>query len=248
MQPASNPGTAVLLSGTGPFCTEFELPNANSGVSICSNGEMKLGAGMSGAAAQQPMGFLDPMWQTLVALWDLTLTAEAGTALFAFALVILSLEFLRESKGFLVPLARVAVVGSLLFTGAYFVYGDFLALPAKGAFARFTAELPAAASNTLLITSLGAAGAGLTFYAGTRSGAAAAMRKAKHGATFAMRRIAHAAHVNRPLLVSDLGRGLSLDLAGRLQLRAMTRNPKKPLSRAAKPAYGAKSSMGRLHG
>jgi hypothetical protein len=197
--------------------------------------------------AEQP-GFLDPMWNTLVALGDLTISAEAGTALFAFALVVLSLEFLRESKGFFVPLARLAVVGSLLFTAAYFVYGDFLALPAKGALARFTAGLPAATQNTLLMTGLGAGAAGLTFYAGTRSGAASAMRQTKRHAAAAVRRFASAAHVNRPLLVSDLGRGLSLDLAGRLQLRAMTRNPKKPLSRAAKPAYGGPASKARMHG
>lgn len=193
-----------------------------------------------------PEGVLEPMVNTVAALGDLIVTAGAGTALFAFVLTILSLEFLRESKGFFVPVARTAVVGALAFTAAFFFYGDFLLQPAKAAVARFSAELPSASQNVLLLTSLGVAGAGITFYAGSKSGAAKALRSAK--AAKAAARFVSRPDQSAPIRVSDLGRGLSLDVAGRLQLRAMTRNPKKPPARAVKPAPQSFASLQRARG
>jgi hypothetical protein len=187
-------------------------------------------------AAQGTVGVLEPIVGTLAALGDLTVAAGAGTGLFAFVLVILSLEFLRESKGFFVPVARAAVVGALIFSAGFLLYGDFMSQPAKAAFARFTAGLPAASQNTLLLTSLGVAGAGLTFYAGSKSGASAALRTARAQAGKSVIRFVSRPDPAAPLRVSDLGRGLSLDVAGRLHLRMMTRNPKKPPTRALKPA------------
>lgn len=199
-------------------------------------------------AEQASIGFVGPLVNTVGALGDLVMAAGAGTALFAFVLVVLSLEFLRESKGFFVLVARAAVVGSLVFTGAYFVYGDFLLQPAKAAVARFSAELPAASHNALLLTTLGVAGAGITFYAGSKSGAAAALRSARAGAAKGAARFVSKPDSSTPLRVSDLGRGLSLDVAGRLQLRALTRNPKRPPARAVKPALKTFASLQRARG
>lgn len=195
-----------------------------------------------------PGGVLEPMVNTVAALGELVLASGAGTALFAFILTILSLEFLRESKGFFVPIARAAVVGALAFSAAFFLYGDFLLQPAKAAVARFTAELPSASQNALLLTSLGVAGAGITFYAGSRSGAAKALRTARIGAAKAVTRFVSKPDPSTPLRVSDLGRGLSLDVAGRLQLRALTRNPKRPPARAVKPALKSFASLQRARG
>lgn len=193
-----------------------------------------------------PGGVLEPMVNTVAALGDLVVTAGAGTALFAFVLTILALEFLRESKGFFVPVARAAVVGALAFTAAFFLYGDFLLTPAKAAVARFSAEIPAASQNVLLLTSLGVAGAGITFYAGSKAGAAKALRSTKAGKNAV--RFVSKPDPSAPLRVSDLGRGLSLDVAGRLQLRALTRNPKKPPARAVKPAPQSYASLHRARG
>lgn len=199
-------------------------------------------------AEQATHGFIEPMVGTVGALGDLVMDAGAGTALFAFVLVILSLEFLRESKGFFVPIARAAVIGSLAFTGAYFIYGDFLLQPAKAAVARFSAELPSVSHNALLLTTLGVAGAGITFYAGSKSGAAAALRSARASAGKSVVRFVSKPDPSTPLRVSDLGRGLSLDVAGRLQLRALTRNPKRPPARAVKPALKTFASLQRARG
>jgi lysylphosphatidylglycerol synthetase-like protein (DUF2156 family) len=190
----------------------------------------------------------EPLVNTIAALGDLFVAAGAGTALFAFVLTILALEFLRESKGFLIPVARTAVVGSLVFTLACWFYGDFLLQPAKAAAARFSQELPGASQSTMLLTGLGVAGAALTFYAGANSGASNALRKAKAGAAKAAIRFVSKPDANAPLRVSDLGRGLSLDVAGRLQLRALTRNPKKPPARAVKPALRTYASLQRARG
>lgn len=179
---------------------------------------------------------LEPMINTVSALGDLVALSGAGTAIFAFVLVILSLEFLRESKGIFVPLARTAVVGSLVFAVGFLIYGDFLANPAKAAYLRLTAGLPGASNNALLVTSLGVAGAGLTFYAGSKSGMAAAMRSAKTATGRTAIRFVSKPDPSAPLRVSDLGRGLSLDIAGRLQLRTLARNPKKPPARPVKPS------------
>jgi hypothetical protein len=187
-------------------------------------------------AEQAVEGVLEAIVGTVSALGGLTAAAGAGTALFAFVLVILALEFLRESKGLLVPVARLAVVGALAFTGAFFLYGDFLSQPAKAALSRFTAGLPAASENSLLLTSLGVVGAGLTFYAGSKSGASAALRAAKAHAGKSGIRFVSRPESSPHFRVSDLGRGLSLDVAGRLHLRMLTRNPKKPPARALKPA------------
>lgn len=193
-------------------------------------------------------GVIEPMVNTISALGDLVMAANAGTALFAFVLVILSLEFLRESKGFFVPIARAAVVGSLAFSGAYLIYGDFLLQPAKAAVARFSAEIPSASQNALLLTTLGVAGVGITFYAGSKAGAAKALRAARTDAGRAATRFVSKPDSSTPIRVSDLGRSLSLDVAGRLQLRALTRNPKRPPARAVKPAIKTFASLQRARG
>lgn len=199
-------------------------------------------------SAAAPEGALSPLIGTIVALGETIQLAEAGTGLFAFALVILSLEYLRESKGNLALVARALVVGALAFSAATLHYGDFMAQPAKAAFARFHAETAPTTRNVMLLTGLGAMGAGLTFYAGMKSGSAAAIRAARSVAAKDARRFVSMRKDSTPLRVSDLGRGLSLDLAGRLQLRVMTRNPKKPPIRIAKPAPKALAALHRERG
>lgn len=198
-------------------------------------------------SAAAPEGALGPLIGTITALGDIVQVAGAGTGLFAFALVILTLEFLRESKGFMTPLARLLVIGALTFSAAAQRYGDFLAEPAKAALAMMRAEAAPVGGNALLWTGLGAVGAGLTFYAGMQSGAAASAR-ANQGAARPGHRFVSVRSDSQALRVSDLGRGLSLDIAGRLQLRALTRNPKKPPARAVKPALKTFASLHQARG
>lgn len=133
---------------------------------------------MDGAATAAG-GAFGPLWNTLTALGNLLVAAEAGTALFAFVLVILSLEFLREAKGFFVLVGRAAVMGSLIFSGACALYGDFLLKPATAAFAQLPPGTSQYPDSPWLVAGIGAAGVGLGYLAGQRSSRPAAL-KAQH--------------------------------------------------------------------
>lgn len=167
-----------------------------------------------------------PYWLTLQALGSMLAEAGAGTALVGSFLLLLSLDFLRASKGIFVPIARVLAVGFTVFVLASFVYGDFLAAPAKAAYSAIVARSDAVPPNVVVLTTLGAAGAGAFFMSGWRQAPRALSQKAPSMRVFAsMRREASAAERRSP----------SLDTAGRLQQRQMSHNPKKAVN-AVRPA------------
>lgn len=175
----------------------------------------------------------EPYWLTLHALGLMIGEAGAGTALFGGFLFVLALDFLRGSKGIFVPVSRVLAVVSTLFFLASFVYGDFLAAPAKAAYSAIVARSTHVPPNVVVLTTLGAAGAGAFFMTSRRVAPRALMRAApSHTIVQAARRES----------VADIGRGLSLDTAGRLQLRHMSRNQKKTVN-AVRPAMRAMAAV-----
>jgi hypothetical protein len=99
-----------------------------------------------------------PYWLTLQALGAMISEAGAGTALVGSFLLLLSLDFLRASKGLFVPVARALSVAFTLFVLASFVYGDFLAAPAKAAYSAIVARSDSVPPNVVVLTTLGAAG------------------------------------------------------------------------------------------
>lgn len=170
----------------------------------------------------------EPFWLTLEALGAMVVAAGAGTAIFGAFLLLLSLDLLRMSKGPLIVVSRAAAIGSSLFVLAAFVYGDFLAAPAKAAYTAIVARSPTVPSNVVALTTLSAAGAGMIFYAGRqtapRSLAALPPQRPSMRTLLSVRREATAM---RGAGVAEFGKALMLDPAGRLQLRQLSRNPKK---------------------
>jgi len=166
----------------------------------------------------------EPFWLTLEALGGMIVAAGAGTAILGSFLLLLSLDFLRASKGLFIHVARTAAVASSFFIVASFVYGDFMAGPARAAYTAIVARSPAVPSSVVALTTLSAAGASLIFYAGRNTaprGLALPPQRPGAHALISVRRESGA------LRIAEFGRALSLDPAGRLQLRQMSRNPKK---------------------
>lgn len=176
-----------------------------------------------------------PYWLTLQALGAMLAEAGAGTALVGSFLLLLSLDFLRASKGIFVPIARVLSVGFTLFVLASFVYGDFLAAPAKAAYSAIVARSDVVPGKVLVLTTLGAAGAGAFLMTSWR----VAPRALLPGRP-AMRAFAS---VRREAAAVEAGRSPSLDAAGRLQMRQMSHNPKKAVN-AVRPASRAMAAVG----
>ena len=168
-----------------------------------------------------------PYWLTLQALGSMLAEAGAGTALVGGFLLLLSLDFLRASKGIFVPVARVLSVGFTLFVLASFVYGDFLATPAKAAYSAIVARSETVPPNVVVLTTLGAAGA--FFVTSWRQAPRAVSQKSPSMRVFASMRRAPAAIA---------ARAPSIDAAERLQLRQMSHNPKKAVN-AVRPAMRA---------
>jgi hypothetical protein len=169
-----------------------------------------------------------PYWLTLQALGAMISEAGAGTALVGSFLLLLSLDFLRASKGLFVPVARALSVAFTLFVLASFVYGDFLAAPAKAAYSAIVARSDSVPPNVVVLTTLGAAGA--FFVTSWRHAPRAISQKSPPARVFAsMRRAAPAAVATR---------APSIDAAERLQLRQMSHNPKKAVS-TVRPAVRA---------
>lgn len=165
-----------------------------------------------------------PYWLTLEALAGMIAAAGAGTALLGTLLLLTSLDLLSSSKGPLVPVWRVAAVASSLFLLASVLFGDFMAAPAKAAYTAIVARSPAMPTGVVALSTLGAAGAGLIFYAGRQNGARATASTSKRPAISTLMAARREAGGFR---VSEFGKGLALDPAGRLQLRQLSRNPKK---------------------
>ena len=115
---------------------------------------------------------IEPLWRTLSALGQLLLSAQAGTAAFAIFVALLALEFLRESRGWRAWFARFGVVLSWVLLGAVVLHGDFLARPAKAALKDLGIAQSDPGANAILYTTIGAASAGLIFYAGIQTGRA----------------------------------------------------------------------------
>ncbi len=198
----------------------------------------------------------EPYWLTLQALGGMIASAGAGTAIFGMLLLLLSLDLLRSSKGALAYVSRAAAIGSTLFILASFVYGDFLAAPAKAVYSAIVARAPVVPSNAVALTTLGAAGAGLIFYAGRqsapRSVGALPPQRPSMRALLSVRRDAG---LMRTSGVADFGKAMMLDPAGRLQLRQLSRNPKKPgnnvrsaLRSMPASAYAARTARRIAHG
>jgi len=162
----------------------------------------------------------EPYWLTLQALGMMLSEAGAGTALVGGFLLLLSLDFLRASKGIFVPVARVLAIGFTAFVLASFVYGDFLAAPAKAAYSAIVARSEAVAPKVIVLTTLGAASAGAFFMTSRRQPPRA--RSQTSVRVFASMR--------REVSAVELQRSPSLDAAGRLQQRLMSHNPKKAVS------------------
>jgi hypothetical protein len=176
-----------------------------------------------------------PYWLTLQALGTMISEAGAGTALVGSFLLLLSLDFLRASKGLFVPVARALSVAFTLFVLASFVYGDFLAAPAKAAYSAIVARSDSGPPNVVVLTTLGAAGA--FFVTSWRQAPRAMSQKSPPARVFAsMRRAASAAAATR---------ASSIDAAERLQLRQMRHNPKKAVS-AVRPAVRAMAAVQRI--
>jgi hypothetical protein len=167
----------------------------------------------------------EPYWLTLQALGGMIVTAGAGTTIFGSLLLLLSLDLLRGSKGGpLVIVWRTAAVASAFFLLASVTIGDFMAAPAKAAYTAIVARSPAVPSGVVALSTLGAAGAGLIFYAGRQTAPRVAAHEPRRPSMSALMSARREAGGFR---VADFGKTLSLDPAGRLQLRQLSRNPKK---------------------
>jgi len=173
----------------------------------------------------------EPFWLTLYALSEMIGEAGAGTALFAGFLLLVSLDFLRSSKDALIPVARAFAIASSIFFVASFVYGDFLAAPAKALFSSVVARSDVVPPNVVALTTLGAAGAGAFFFVGRRQMTVRAVPARPQAA-----RVSAAGR--RDQTVAALGHALAIDAAGRLQLRQMSRNAKKTVN-TVRPAVRA---------
>lgn len=169
-----------------------------------------------------------PYWLTLQALGAMISEAGAGTALVGGFLLLVSLDFLRASKGLFVPVARALSVAFTLFVLAAFVYGDFLAAPAKAAYTAVIARSDTVPPNVVVLTTLGAAGAFLA--TSWRQAPRAISQKSPSMRVFASMR--------RAVPVAVATRAPSIDAAERLQLRQMSHNPKKAVN-AVRPAQRA---------
>jgi hypothetical protein len=170
----------------------------------------------------------EPYWLTLAALGQMISEAGAGTALVGSFLLILSLDLLRGSKGFLVPVARTLAIGFTLFILASFVYGDFLAAPARAAYSAIVAraDVVTMPPNVVVLSTLGAASAGAFFMTSRRQPPRALKQKPPAAQMFA----------------SVRREAAPIDTAARLHMRQLNRNPKKSAN-TVRPARTMAASM-----
>jgi hypothetical protein len=174
---------------------------------------------------------LNPYIQTLQGIWSLAIGAQIGTLVVGSLLLLFSLEFLRASKGWMKMVGRAASVGSAAFLIAAILYGDFLAAPAKAAYSLISERAATVPPNAGAWTTVGVATVGVLAYVGRK-----ATLSARRGEEprWQPRRYAAGPAIGT---LADLSRVVSLDPAGRLQLRNFMRNSKKPVS-AVKPSRG----------
>ena len=168
----------------------------------------------------------EPLWQTPLALAHVLGLAQAGTALFGLFMFVAALELLRSSSGIVMHSARVVAFGAAGIVGASLIFGDFLAPPARAAISLIATRLPAAHAPTALFATLGAATAGIAYGASRKSGAAKATKPVKSTAVRARLDHMHFAPAAGAVRITDMGRALMLDPAGRIQFRQLTNRPK----------------------
>jgi len=176
---------------------------------------------------------VDPYLQTLDGLWSLAVGAQIGTLVFGVVLLLLSLEFLRASKGWMKMVGRAASIGSAAFLISAVLYGDFLAGPAKAAYSLISERAAAVPPNTGAWATMGVATVGVLAYVGHK-----ATVRARRGdePRWQPRRFAQ---IGTTSSITDLSRLVSLDPAGRLQMRNFTRNAKKDIN-TVKPMRGVR--------
>ena len=179
----------------------------------------------------------DPYRQTVEGLWSLAVSAQIGTLLFGSLLLLLSLELLRASKGWLSYVWRVASIGAAAFVVAAILYGNFLEGPARAAYSLIAERAGAVPPNAAAWTTMGVASVSVLAYVGRK----ATLRvRAGEEPRWWTRRFASSYGTSRlsaTFDMSDINRALSLDPAGRLQLRLFAYNAKKDVS-SVKPRRG----------
>ena len=175
----------------------------------------------------------DPYVQTLEALWSLAVGAQIGTLVVGAVLLLFSLEFLRASKGWVKMIGRLASIASAAFLIAAILYGDFLAGPAKAAYTMISERAGAVPPDSGAWATVGVATVGVLAYVGRRAAISA------RGGDEPRRQPRRYASASAPASLAELTRLVSLDPAGRLQLRNFTRNAKKPVN-AVKPMRGVR--------
>lgn len=173
----------------------------------------------------------DPYTQTLEALWSLAAGAQIGTLVVGAVLLLFSLEFLRASKGWVKMIGRLASVASAAFLIAAILYGDFLAGPARAAYTLVSDRAGTVPPDAGAWTTVGVATVGVLAYVGRRATLAARRGEEPR---WQPRRYAG---TSAPGSLGELTHFVSLDPAGRLQIRNFTRNPKKPVN-TVKPMRG----------
>jgi hypothetical protein len=176
---------------------------------------------------------VDPYLQTVDGLWSLAAGAQIGTLVFGAILLLLSLDFLRASKGWMKIAGRAASVGSAIFLVAAVLYGDFLAGPARAAYSLISERAGTVPPNAGAWTTVGVATVGVLAYVGRK-----AALNARRGEEPRWRPHRYA-HAQASSSVPDFSRLVSLDAAGRLQLRHFTRNAKKEVN-TVKPMRGVR--------
>ncbi len=179
---------------------------------------------------------VDPYRQTLDGLWTLAVGAQIGTLIVGATLLLVSLELLRASKGWVKQVWRVASIGSAAFLIAAIVYGDFLAGPAKAAYSLIAERAGSVPPDAAAWTTMSVASAGVLAYVGRK-----ATLKARAGdePRWRTRRLASSNILRAGSDLGELGRLVALDPAGRLQLRLFTRNAKKDVQ-TIKPMRGVR--------
>lgn len=169
---------------------------------------------MASTATEWLTTTFEPLWQTPIALAKVLGIAQSGTMLAGIFLVIASLELLRSSGPLLSYVARLLVLSAAVFFGATFFYGDFMAAPAKAAYSLI--GMNDARHDSVLLTTLGAAGVGLVYQAGRRS--AGGGRAKPETATDRFRARMLAARSENLARISE---------PGRIRMRQVTYNAKK---------------------
>jgi len=177
---------------------------------------------------------VDPYIQTLDGIWSLAVAAQVGTLIFGAVLLLLSLEFLRSSKGWMKMIGRAASIGSAAFLVAAIIYGDFMAGPAKAAYSLISERAGAVPPHAGAWTTVGVATVGVLAYVGRK-----AALNARRGDEPRWQPRRYASMQGGPSSLADLSRIVTLDPAGRLQLRNFTRNSKKQVN-TVKPMRGVR--------